>query len=181
MGKLYAIIGSSGSGKTTVGNYVFGKNRELISTTTRQPRRNEVNGKHYYFILKSQFRYKMDRGEFAEYDFYDGHYYALSREEINSKLDQGDAYVVITYKGYLQLKQIVPEIVSIFIETSKEHAEAMLKCRGDKDIQSRLLMFENEQKLKHKCDYIVYNEFGNLEKTLSDVIKIKNKHEMNNL
>ena len=174
MGKLYAIIGPSGSGKSTIGQYVFGKENELVSTTTRPMRRNELNGKHYHFIDKDKFLFKMSLDKFAEMDFYDGNYYGLTHDEIYDKTNDGDAYVVITRHGYQQLKSLYPDIVSVFIDASKEHVEAMLRGRNDSNIEKRLELYESETQQKQFCDYVIHNEFGNMEKAVFQLLCLKN-------
>lgn len=56
--ELIAIVGKSSSGKTTLSN-ILNNNLEKyniwISDTTRPLRKNEVNGKDYYFITEDEF------------------------------------------------------------------------------------------------------------------------------
>lgn len=175
MSKLYAIIGTSGSGKTTIGRYVFGKQAEVVSMTTREPRRNEVNGRDYYFVDKEHFEELLSQRKLAEYDFYDGNYYGLMIEEIQKKLNKGDAYVVITLHGYKQLKEIFgSRVVSVFIDAKKEHVEAMLKGRNDTNIEKRMESYDKEVLDKFQCDYVIENEFGNMEKSVYQFLMLKN-------
>ena len=57
MKKLLCIIGPSGSGKSTYVNYAINKFNygEIISTTTRNPRIGEKDGKDYHFVSKKEF------------------------------------------------------------------------------------------------------------------------------
>lgn len=174
MGKLYAIIGTSGSGKSTIGRYVFGKDSEIISFTTREPRNNEVNGIHYYFIDKVKFEKDLDQGKFAEHDVYDGEHYGLLKEEIDYKLRRGDAYVIITYPGYEQLKKLYPNVISVFIDADKDHVEAMLRGRNDSNIDQRLALYDDERVNRFACDYVIKNEFGVIEKAIYQLLLIKN-------
>ena len=52
-GKLIVISGASGVGKGTVLGKMMEKRKDLsfsVSATTRDPRPNELDGIHYYFI-----------------------------------------------------------------------------------------------------------------------------------
>ena len=56
MSLIYCIVGPSGSGKTTLANYCSSIGIvEIISSTSRKARNNEVEGKDYYFVDNSDF------------------------------------------------------------------------------------------------------------------------------
>ena len=60
MGKLFVISGASGVGKSTVLGKVMSQRDDLafsVSATTRDPRPNECDGVHYYFITKEKFEF----------------------------------------------------------------------------------------------------------------------------
>ena len=63
--KATALIVSapSGTGKTTILNYLFeifkDKFSFSVSATTRKPRQQEEHGKHYYFISQQEFEQKI--------------------------------------------------------------------------------------------------------------------------
>ena len=59
-GKLIVFSAPSGSGKTTIVQYLL-KQEKLnldfsISATSREPRKGEVHGQDYYFISLKQFK-----------------------------------------------------------------------------------------------------------------------------
>ena len=61
-GKLIVISAPSGSGKTTLCDFLLKKIDHLnfsISATSRNPRANEINGKHYYFLSSLEFKNKI--------------------------------------------------------------------------------------------------------------------------
>lgn len=55
----------------------YGYNSSL-NFTTREPR-NEKELDDYVFLSKEQFLYKMEKGDFAEYTFYNGNWYGVSK------------------------------------------------------------------------------------------------------
>ena len=68
-GLLFIISGPAGSGKGTIVKRV----RELaefdfsVSATTRAPRPGEIDGVHYFFTDKEEFRRKIAAGEMLEH------------------------------------------------------------------------------------------------------------------
>ena len=58
-GMMIILSSPSGAGKTTLVKLLKKKNKNLVisvSHTTRLPRKNEKNGKDYYFINKEKFK-----------------------------------------------------------------------------------------------------------------------------
>ena len=62
MRKAFILFGPSGSGKSYTKEWLLKNNKAkaLIMTTTRKPRKGEVNGKDYYFVSKENFK-KMEQ------------------------------------------------------------------------------------------------------------------------
>ena len=57
-GNLFIISAPSGAGKTSLVKELFKKNNSLvisISHTTRQPRKNEIDGEDYFFVTNETF------------------------------------------------------------------------------------------------------------------------------
>ena len=65
-GKLFVISGASGVGKSTVLKQVMEARKDLrfsVSATTRAPRPGEINGTHYHFISKDEFKDRISSGD----------------------------------------------------------------------------------------------------------------------
>ena len=87
-GKLIVIAAPSGSGKTTiVKNLISDKSLNLgfsVSATSREKRKNEIDGKDYYFLSKGEFKEKINLNEFVEWEeVYDNTFYGTLKSEIN--------------------------------------------------------------------------------------------------
>jgi guanylate kinase len=52
-----------------------------VSCTTRLPREGEVHGKDYYYLTIEEFDSKIERGEFAEWQEFNGWKYGLTKDE----------------------------------------------------------------------------------------------------
>ena len=119
-GQLIVISAPSGAGKGTVISGLLekdNKNRWLsVSTTSRQPRANDVPGKTYNFVSKEDFEKLIEEDYFIEYTNYAGNYYGTPKEAIRKKLDQGiDVILEIEIEGASNIKKIIPEALFIFI------------------------------------------------------------------
>ncbi len=171
--KIYILLGASGSGKTTIGNYIrsFGI-PEVLTHTTRPIRENEENGVQYYFVTKQEWD-KLDK---LEESVYSGNYYALSRDEVLGKLRENDrVYMILDIHGTNCIKAAFPELVKvIYVHTSLENLRGRMLERGDsvENIEKRLknAVESGELNYHEHADYILENE--SLEQTLEQVKKI---------
>ena len=111
--------------------------------TTRGPRPGEEHGKQYYFLSREEFEGLIQEGKMLEHAEYVGNYYGTPRQPVEDWMDQGhDVVLEIEVKGGAQVKQLMPECVSIFIlPPSMKVLEKRLRGRGTEDeetIQKRL-------------------------------------------
>ncbi len=85
-GKLIVFSAPSGSGKTTLVHYLLKQRPDIvfsISATSRKPRKNEIDGKDYFFFSKEDFITKINNSEFLEYEeVYDGTFYGTLLNEV---------------------------------------------------------------------------------------------------
>jgi len=164
-GKLFVISGASGVGKGTVLKAVMEKRDDLyfsVSATTRDPRPDEVDGVHYYFITREQFEGMIARGEFLEYDDHAKNYYGTPRAQAEEKQQRGHVLLDIEPKGAAQVRRSVPDATLIFImPPSMEELERRLRGRGDTPEDQIALRLERahwemEQRLWY--DHVVVND-----------------------
>lgn len=96
-GVLITITGPSLSGKSTLGDMLreSGFAVKATTTTTRPPREGEVNGEHYHFISKADFKEKINNNEMIEFVEFDGNFYGLSKHEVEQKLTEGSVLAVV--------------------------------------------------------------------------------------
>ena len=72
-GKLIIFSAPSGTGKSTIINWLMQEHRELnmafsISCTSRAPRGTEKHGVEYFFLTPEEFRSRIEADEFLEYE-----------------------------------------------------------------------------------------------------------------
>ena len=180
-GRLFAFSAPSGSGKTTLVQNLLRKIPNLvfsISATTRDRRRNETNGVDYFFLTEEEFKEKINRNEFVEWEKFYGYYYGTLKEFVNNIIESGKSVVLeVDVKGAIKIKESYPDSVLIFISPPDiEELKRRLAERNtetEKDFKKRIERAQMELSYKDKFDYLVIN--NNLESAKADVIKIVNK------
>ena len=135
-GNLYAVAAPSGAGKSSLVKALLELDSHLtlsISHTTRKPRGQDQHGREYHFVDEKTFRAMIDRGEFVEWAEVHGHLYGTSRASIEDRITGGnDVLLEIDWQGALQIKQLFPDAVLIFIlPPSYEELLQRLQRRGE--------------------------------------------------
>lgn len=186
MNKVIIFSAPSGSGKTTLVKHSLETFPELqfsISCTTRQPRGSEVHSIDYHFISPEEFRQKISKDEFVEFEeVYTDKYYGTLKSEVEKIWNQGKVVIFdVDVKGGISLKKYFGDTaLSIFIEPpSIEELERRLISRNTDDeetIKIRVSKAEEELSYAGEFDKIVINsdlneaksEIENLIKTFID-------------
>ena len=90
-GLLFILSGPAGSGKTTICDALIESESigRIITSTTRKPRTNEVDGVDYHFLSQLDFEDKIQKGLFFEYATVHNHYYGTQKSDILEPLMQG--------------------------------------------------------------------------------------------
>jgi guanylate kinase len=167
-GKLFIFSAPSGSGKSTIVQHLMQKELGLafsISATSREPRANEQDGREYHFLSPEDFRERISRDEFIEWEeVYPGKYYGTLRSELERIWNEGKhALFDIDVMGGLNLKkQFGSQACAIFVSPpSLEVLEQRLRARGTdsaSSIRERLAKAEEEMKLAPRFDHILVND-----------------------
>ncbi|MGK8252785.1 guanylate kinase [Moraxella lacunata] len=137
-----------------------------VSHTTREPRRGEIDGEHYYFTDTDEFIRLVGESEFLEHAEVFGNYYGTSKTAVNDLLGAGmDVILEIDWQGALQVKKLIPQAVMIFIlPPSRDALRSRLMNRNQdatKVIETRLAGAVREMQEYVNFDYVVINDdFG---------------------
>ncbi|MDO4511517.1 MAG: guanylate kinase [Bacteroidales bacterium] len=175
--KLIIISAPSGSGKSTIiGRIIDDEVLKLqfsISATTRAPRGAEQHGKEYYFLSEDDFKARIARDEFAEYEeVYPGRFYGTLKSEIQRINDEGkNAIIDVDVAGGVNVKKIYGEqALSIFVmPPSVAELRRRLEGRATdsaEDIQKRVDKAEFEMSFAPKFDKVIIND--DLEKAVAE-------------
>jgi len=174
---LMAVSGPSGVGKGTIVKTLLQRRDDVVesvSCTTREPRENEVDGKHYFFLSQEEFARRIREDDFLEYDEHFGNYYGTPKSFVTETLKSKSVILEIDVVGALNAKKTYPECVLVMIvPPSVEELKKRLIGRGTEgkdEIENRLSRLEYELSQKDKYDYIIVND--DLETAIAEVSKI---------
>jgi guanylate kinase len=174
-GNLFVVAAPSGAGKSSLVKALLELDSHLavsVSHTTRPPRGQEQDGREYCFVDEAEFRAMVDRGEFFEWAQVHGNLYGTSRKAIEARLQHGDDVVLeIDWQGALQIKQLFPHAVLIFIlPPSWEELLQRLHRRGEDHpdvIEQRMANARQEVAQARHFDFVIIN--GLFETALFDL------------
>ncbi|MBP3777936.1 MAG: guanylate kinase [Prevotella sp.] len=181
-GKLIIFSAPSGTGKSTIINWLMKEHEELhlafsISCTSRAPRGAEQNGVEYFFISPEEFRMRIEDDEFLEYEeVYTDRYYGTLKSQVERQLEAGQNVVFdVDVKGGVNIKKHYgSEAMSIFIQPpSIDELRRRLEHRATdapEVIDQRIARAEFELTFADKFDKIVIND--KLEQAKADALKL---------
>ncbi len=177
-GRLYIVSGPSGSGKDTILKEVFKKCPELffsISSISRPMRPGEVEGEKYHFISKEEFLKLIEDDMLLEHNEFCGNYYGSPKKPVMDALESGtDAVLEVDVNGAKQVREAMPEAVSIFImPPSYAELRRRLSGRGtetEEVINARMNAALLEIGRAKEYDYIVVND--DLSEAVDDLITV---------
>jgi guanylate kinase len=165
-GTLFIVAAPSGAGKSSIVNACLARDSNIalsISFTSRAPRPGERHAEHYHFISEAEFQAMIDAGDFFEYARVHGDWKGTARQSVEPLLAQGrDVLLEIDWQGARQVRQRVPDAVSVFIlPPSREALEQRMRARGQDSeavIAQRLAAAREEMSHYGEFDYVIVNE-----------------------
>ena len=177
-GHLYIVSAPSGAGKTTLVRLLLDSDPGIclsISTTTRQPRPGEQEGREYHFVSVPDFLTRIDSGEFLEWAEVHGNYYGTSKKWIEAQIAAGnDVLLEIDWQGAQQVRKVFPDAIGIFIlPPSLPVLHDRLSGRGTdaaETIARRLAAARDEMRHANEFDYVIIND--NLQQALANLQSI---------
>ncbi len=121
-GKVIIISAPSGSGKTTIIGHLLKQGFKLsfsVSATSRAKREKEKNGVDYYFFNSEEFKNKIDKSEFLEWEeVYESTFYGTLKNEVEKNLNVGKNVIFdVDVVGAVSIKKyFTSKALSIFIK-----------------------------------------------------------------
>lgn len=181
-GKVIIVSAPSGAGKTSIVRHLLQEVPELrfsISATTRQKRDYEIDGKDYYFITPDEFRARIEKEEFLEWqEVYKDQYYGSLKCEVERIWNNGQVVIFdVDVLGGLNIKNFYNgQALSVFIEPpTMEELRNRLLNRGTETqdtLKKRLDKAEYELSFSKKFDRIVLNDkLVDAQKEMVEIVK----------
>lgn len=165
-GQLFVISAPSGAGKTSLVKALLAARTELVvsvSHTTRSPRAHEIDGRDYNFVTPAEFQRLASQGAFLEHAQVFDNYYGTGREQVSTRRTAGSNVLLeIDWQGARQVRQSVPDCVSIFIlPPSRAVLEERLRARrSDSDAIIARRLADAAADMSHclEFDYAIVND-----------------------
>ena len=165
-GRLYIVSAPSGAGKTSLVSALLEADSQVevsVSHTTRAARPGEQDGVNYHFVSVEAFEAIAEKGDFLEHAKVFANYYGTSRVWLEQRLLAGqDVILEIDWQGAQQVRDIMPEALSIFIlPPSKAALRSRLEGRGqdsEETIAGRMAEAESESSHFDEYNYLIVND-----------------------
>ncbi|MCR9181492.1 MAG: guanylate kinase [Flavobacteriaceae bacterium] len=167
-GKLIVFSAPSGSGKTTIVQHLL-KQQDLnlefsISATSREPRGEEKNGQHYYFMSFKEFKQHIKNDDFLEWEeVYRDNFYGTLKTEVERIWAEGKHVIFdIDVVGGLRIKKKFPkETLAVFVKPpSVDELKRRLKERkteSEEKINMRIAKASIELATAPQFDHVIEN------------------------
>jgi len=167
-GRLIVFSAPSGAGKTSIVRALLGRVPALsfsVSATSRPMRRGEANGVDYYFMSPEEFRERISRGDFLEWEeVYPGSYYGTLLAEVDRIRDSGRHVVFdVDVAGGLKIKEHYGEqCLALFImpPSLEELKKRLMRRRTETpdSLRKRFSKAKFELSFAGNFDAVIVNE-----------------------
>ena len=169
-GKMLIVSAPSGSGKSTIVQWLMQEHPELklyfsITCTSRAPRGTERNGVEYFFLTPEEFKDKIAKNEFLEYEeVYENRFYGTLKQQVERQREAGQNVVFdVDVKGGINIKKFYgDEALSLFIQPpSVDELRKRLIGRATdtpEAIEQRLAKAEYELTFAPQFDSVIVND-----------------------
>lgn len=148
---MIVLVGASASGKTELAKQLYRTYgyTKCITTTTRLPRKNEVDGIDYHFLSPKDFESLQVLNAFYEVTEYNGFSYGIQKKDVNPQ-----GVVIVDPSGANTLvEKAKQDVFVVYVETSELVRKNRMKNRGDDD-KTILKRIENDAVVFKKDKFI---------------------------
>ena len=173
------VAGPSGVGKTSMCQGVLRADsgvRRCVTTTTRPPRDDEVEGLARHFVTVAQFEAMQKRNDFVEFAEVHGHLYGATFDAVAKAMSGGQVMLMdVDVQGVAAWKKVLGDrCVTVFVvPPSLDVLAERLNARQSESASAFRLRMENaasELVQAKNSDYVVVND--KLEKAIADLLAI---------
>jgi len=149
----------------------------ITTLTTRPQRASERDNVDYHFVSREKFQEMIEGKELLEYANVYGNWYGVPKEAVKEALERGeDTIVKIDVQGAATIREIAPQAVFIFLmPPSMEELATRLRQRyteSSSELALRLKTANEEKDHLPLFDYVVVNEWGEIDEAVSEIKSI---------
>ena len=171
---MIVLAGASASGKTEVAKMLALKYGivKAITTTTRDMRVGEVNGRDYFFVSKEHFKEMIEQKLFVEFTTYNENFYGSTKDQIAE-----NKCVVVDpagLKAYIALND--PNIMTFFLDSKEETRRKRMELRGDGEEKIKKRLLHDKEAFKPEnipcVDFHIDSETTTVEEVADRIYKI---------
>ena len=130
---MLVLVGASASGKTDIAKILIEQYgfKKMVTTTSRKPRKGEVNGVDYHFISKKVFENRIEKNRFLESVSYNENYYGTPKKGATK-----EKVLIVEPVGANSIyEHEIKDTVIILLETEEEIRKERMLERGDNLIE----------------------------------------------
>jgi guanylate kinase len=165
-GNLFILSAPSGAGKSSLIKALTERHPDMkvsVSHTTRNVRPGEENAVHYHFVTVDEFQAHINDGQFIEWAEVFGNFYGTSKIAIEMMLNDGiDVFLDIDWQGAQQIRELFPEVITIFIAPPSRHElrDRLIGRGQDDDSVINQRMAEAKSEISHypEFDFLLVND-----------------------
>ena len=165
-GQLIVVSGPSGVGKKTVlKEYLKDHERACVSVsvTTREQRKDEVDGKDYWFVSVAEFERMVRTGEMLEYTSVNHNAYGTTKKSVEEARSKGKNVILdVDAIGAMRIRALYPDATLIYIlPPSWDELQLRLSSTGiydEKAIERQMEAAEEEISCAGSYDYVLIND-----------------------
>ncbi|MBU1083021.1 guanylate kinase [Patescibacteria group bacterium] len=176
---IFIITGPSASGKTSIAMEVIKSSApitKVITTTTRTPRKGEVDDIDYHFVTRDHFETMIQKDEMFEWARFGDNYYGSQNRDVSAIFHSGKYPLwVVDVQGaeYFKKHYLIAKVFFVTPE-SLDVLHQRLKGRGDssEDIIARLSIAKDEMAKADLFDYKIINRDGKLAEAVTEIVDI---------
>ena len=179
--RLFVMSAPSGAGKTTLKDLVIKEFPDMvysISATTRAPREGEVDGVHYFFKTRDEFKRMIQNDALVEWNEVHGNFYGTPKSFVEEMLQNGKRVLFdLDVFGKVNFDKVYPDATGILIlPPSLEVLEKRLRSRNTDSEEVINLRLSNARKEiafakeKGKYEHVIIND--NLEEAANQLRNI---------
>lgn len=163
MKNIFVIIGKSGCGKSTLAESICKRLNisNVVMTTTRPKRSNEIDGVDYYFINDEEFKFILDENEFIQHTCFRDWKYGIEKRSLDN-CSSSNIIIVLSPKGLLALNHNLSKeefkVIPVYISCS-DRTRLRRSLDRDKDVKEIIRRFgADAEDFEGVVDYVLEND-----------------------